>query len=184
RYVEVAAGLGAPFVRLFGGTIPDGVSQEEAVKMAAERLRGLADLASEAGIAVVVESHDSFSRGRDLRAVLQAAEHPAANALWDVFNSQIPGGETLAESYEAIRPWLRHTHIKDGVIESGHWEYTPMGEGRIAYGDVFAWLKRDGYTGWLSVEWEKRWHPELAPPEEILPQYAKAIRELWEHAEI
>ncbi len=182
RYLEVAAALGSPAIRLFGGTIPDGVSPEDAVKMAGDRLGQLAEAAAEAGTDVVVESHDSFSRSKDLRAVLQAANHSGARALWDVFNSQIPGEETLKDSYEAIKPWLQHLHIKDGVIKGSRWVYTPMGEGQIAYDDVFAWLKRDGYTGWLSVEWEKRWHPELAPPEEILPQYAAAIRELWEHA--
>ncbi len=182
RYVEVATGLGAGAVRLFGGTIPAAMSWDQAVQVAGERLAELADLAAQADVRVVVESHDSFSRGRDLAAVLDAASHPAAGALWDVFNSQIPGGETLEASYAAVKPRLRHLHVKDGVIEKGHWRYTPMGEGQIPYEEIFGWLKRDGYQGWLSVEWEKRWHPELDEPDVVLPQYAAAIREMWERA--
>jgi hypothetical protein len=30
--------------------------------------------------------------------------------------------------------------------------------------------------GWLSVEWEKRWHPELAEPELALPRELAALR--------
>ena len=39
-------------------------------------------------------------------------------------------------------------------------------------------LKGGGYDGWVSVEWEKRWHPEVADPEIIVPQYAHRLREL------
>jgi hypothetical protein len=33
-----------------------------------------------------------------------------------------------------------------------------------------------GYCGWLSVEWEKKWHPDLAEPEVALPQHAEKLR--------
>ena len=31
-------------------------------------------------------------------------------------------------------------------------------------------LRAAGYDGWLTVEWEKRWHPELDEPEVALPR--------------
>ena len=30
----------------------------------------------------------------------------------------------------------------------------------------------------LGRRWEKRWHPEIAPPEAVFPQYARALRAL------
>jgi hypothetical protein len=35
-----------------------------------------------------------------------------------------------------------------------------------------------GYQGWISVEWEKRWHPEIEEPEVALPQHLRLL-ELW-----
>ena len=32
-------------------------------------------------------------------------------------------------------------------------------------------LAAGGYQGWISVEWEKRWHPEIEEPEVALPQH-------------
>jgi hypothetical protein len=32
-----------------------------------------------------------------------------------------------------------------------------------------------GYRGWSSVEWEKRWHPEIEEPEVALPQHLKLL---------
>jgi fatty-acyl-CoA synthase len=37
-----------------------------------------------------------------------------------------------------------------------------------------------GYEGWLSIEWEKRWHPELAEPELALPRELAALRAVFE----
>jgi fatty-acyl-CoA synthase len=33
-----------------------------------------------------------------------------------------------------------------------------------------------GYRGYVSVEWEKKWHPELADPEVALPQHLEWLR--------
>ena len=41
-------------------------------------------------------------------------------------------------------------------------------------------LQMDGYTGFYSFEWEKRWHPELPEPERALPQYVDFMRTLEE----
>jgi UDP-N-acetyl-2-amino-2-deoxyglucuronate dehydrogenase len=44
--------------------------------------------------------------------------------------------------------------------------------------------RRWGYAGvelriidWISVEWEKRWHPEIEAPEVALPQYRRVLAE-------
>jgi hypothetical protein len=43
---------------------------------------------------------------------------------------------------------------------------------------IFEAAPRYGYdAGWLSVEWEKKWHPELAEPEIALPQHSAKLRE-------
>jgi sugar phosphate isomerase/epimerase len=39
-------------------------------------------------------------------------------------------------------------------------------------------LKEHGYNGWIVFEHEKRWHPELPEPEEILPQFVEWVKPL------
>jgi hypothetical protein len=36
----------------------------------------------------------------------------------------------------------------------------------------------DPFPGWISVEWEKRWHPEIEAPEVALPQHLRLL-ESW-----
>ncbi len=41
-------------------------------------------------------------------------------------------------------------------------------------------LAAGGYRGWISVEWEKRWHPEIADPQIALPQHLSVLAEWME----
>jgi hypothetical protein len=36
-------------------------------------------------------------------------------------------------------------------------------------------LAARGYDGWISLDWEKYWHPEIEDPETILPQYRATL---------
>ena len=38
-------------------------------------------------------------------------------------------------------------------------------------------LEKDGYSGYISLEWEKTWHPELRDAREELPHFVRYIRE-------
>lgn len=38
-------------------------------------------------------------------------------------------------------------------------------------------LNAGGYDGFVSVEWEKKWHPEIAEPEVAFPQHIHVLRE-------
>ena len=38
------------------------------------------------------------------------------------------------------------------------------------------WSRAHGYRGWVSLEWERTWYPQVAPVEEILPGAAAWVR--------
>ena len=39
-------------------------------------------------------------------------------------------------------------------------------------------LRAANYDGWYTLEWEKRWHPEIEGPEIAIPAFADFIRAL------
>jgi sugar phosphate isomerase/epimerase len=38
-------------------------------------------------------------------------------------------------------------------------------------------LRQHGYEGYVSVEWEKKWHPEIPEPEVALPQHIALLKQ-------
>jgi sugar phosphate isomerase/epimerase len=51
-----------------------------------------------------------------------------------------------------------------------------LGHGEVPVREMLALLAGGGYQGWVSVEWEKRWHPEIEEPQVALPQHLAVLR--------
>ena len=66
---------------------------------------------------------------------------------------------------------MRHVHVKDSVddrsIPAGH-RYTLPGAGGFPWAELQEAWRRQPYEGIVSLEWEKKWHPELPPLEDAL----------------
>jgi sugar phosphate isomerase/epimerase len=138
-------------------------------------LRQLGDIAAAHDVTLVLETHDAFSTGAQVAELLRQADHPAVGALWDLHHPYREGEDPEA-TMQLLAPYLRHTHVKD----SREGRYTLMGEGDVPLAEMIGLLRSNGYDGWISVEWEKRWHPEIADPAIVMPQYAQRLRELVE----
>ncbi len=167
---ELARDLNCPIVRIFGGGLPMDVPRAEGIARAAETLRQFGNIAQEFGVALVLETHDAFSTGAQVAELMTATAHPAVFSLWDLHHPYRQG-ESIEETYRYIGPTMRHVHIKDGRPNN----YTLVGEGDIPIFPMLDLILDGGYTGPLSLEWEKRWIPEIAEPEVAFPQYTRVM---------
>jgi sugar phosphate isomerase/epimerase len=52
------------------------------------------------------------------------------------------------------------------------------GEGKVSFEEPLNAIAKLDYTGYVSFEWEKYWHPEIEDPEVALPNFINAIRKL------
>jgi sugar phosphate isomerase/epimerase len=179
--VDLAVALGAPAVRVFGGPLPDGVSLSEALGPAAEVLRTIAQYAVQRDIHVLLETHDpAWSHSANALALVQAAGEPSVGILYDVLHP-CRMGEAVEHTTSTLGRHVQLVHLKDEqrpADGSPTWPLCALGEGDVPLGTVLASLQANGYAGWYTFEWEKRWHPELAEPEVALPAGVAFIRAL------
>ncbi|HID55736.1 TPA: sugar phosphate isomerase/epimerase [Candidatus Poribacteria bacterium] len=171
-HMDIARSFNAPYIRVFGGEIPDGVERGRCEDYIAESLKELGKYAEDVGVKVTIETHDSFSTGKHLAAVLDKVDHPMIGALWDIHHP-VKNGEPPEDTMRYLSGRVFHVHVKDGDFT----RYTMLGEGKVPTLKILRLLKEEGYDGYLSVEWEKAWHPELPDPDVALPQYARKLRQ-------
>ncbi|HEY2670438.1 MAG TPA: sugar phosphate isomerase/epimerase family protein [Rugosimonospora sp.] len=164
RHVELAEALGAPFVRIFGALEGQSDVQERAV----ERLAVLASQL-DGTVSVVIETHDALLTGAAVGHVLAQVDSPWVGALWDVINPWRAGEKPVVTADE-LAPWLRHVQIKDAASTTDLAPVLP-GTGAVPIRESLAQLDRVGYTGWLSLEWERRWYPDAAPLRDALTAF-------------
>lgn len=167
RFLELAAGWGAPLIRVFGGD----ADQDHAV----QSLRLAAPEVERTGCSIGLETHDKFSSAASVAAVLDAVDCPGVGAIWDVAHTHRVG-DTPAQVVSRLRDRILDVHIKDAVRRGTEGSrYVLLGEGEVPARTCVGELWSVGYDGWVVAEWEKRWHPEIEEPEVALAQHAAVL---------
>lgn len=177
-FLEMAAQWGAPCIRVFSGP-PEGTEKPAAMAAASQALEAIARRGAELGVIVALETHDFFCKGVDMAEILSKVPSRFAAALWDI-QHPIRYDEAPAVSMEAMKHRLVHTHVKDGHRPASGRDWPPalLGQGDVPVKACLDELKKGGYQGWISLEWEKKWHPEIEGPDVALPQYSKGLLEM------
>jgi sugar phosphate isomerase/epimerase len=172
RFIDIASAIGAPYVRVFGNEYVKGMPREEVHAYIARGLRELGEYARPRGVTVLLESHGEFVTSPALVDLMQRADSPAVGILWDAHHTFV-AGEPTETSVAQLGRWIRHTHLKDSVPAGNGRKYVLTGRGEVPVKQQIAALARTGYEGFYSLEWEKRWHPELDEPEVAFADFAK-----------
>jgi sugar phosphate isomerase/epimerase len=150
--IELAVSLGCHGLRVFCGPLPEGLSLENAIPRVARNLRRVAERAFHARVGLWLETHDSICRGRDAGRIVRLADHPAVGINWDNMHPA-RNGEALGVTWQAIGPYIRHTHLHDAVAEPGAPIITPFGQGDLPMQRMYDLLRFSGYEGYFSGEW-------------------------------
>jgi sugar phosphate isomerase/epimerase len=166
-HLELAADLGALGVRVFPG---DDAGEGMTEGPSAGEIRALDRVTTAPkDVPILLETHDSHSTAGQVAAfcALLDSDVPDHNvkALWDTSHTW-SHGETLAEAFALLRPWLQLVQFKQADSQQ---DYRPVA---IDAGDfpIQELLKvLDGTDYPLSLEWELKWHPQLPSLAETLP---------------
>jgi len=180
-YLDMAAMWEAPVVRVFGGSLTDDPAGRRAtLGRAAGVLSGVAAQAAARGVTVAVETHDDFASSKVVAELLARVPERSVGAVWDSHHPYRMG-ETAEEVDANLGERLALAQVKDALRDSSEesgWKLVLLGEGEVPVRALVGLVAARG-LGWISVEWEKKWHPDIEPPEEALPQHLAVLRG-WE----
>lgn len=178
RFLELANAWESPVIRVFGGPIAgDEQARRSSMRAAASVLERAAPAAERLGVRIGVETHDDFSSSVVVAHLLSLVGAEEVGAVWDSHHP-CRMGESPEEVFANIGERLVLAQVKDArrseAAKEG-WELVLLGEGEVPVREMVGVLVEGGYEGWLSVEWEKHWHPEIAEPEVALPQHRELL---------
>lgn len=173
--IDLAGDLGAPAIRVFGGSIPEGYAREKAIDLLVSSFVQVADHASERGVTVCMETHDDWCDPANVAAVISRVNNSAIAVNWDIMHPVLTGGVTMDYAFQTLKPWIRHLHIHDG--SKAYYNLLPIGTGDIDHHRALELLKTIGYNGYISGEWIG-WEPyDIHLPRELatMKQYEKEL---------
>ncbi len=178
QFLELASDWESPLVRVFGGRLPDDDAERQARLAAAARvLEASVPLAEKLGVAIGVETHDAFSASSVVAELLAMVPSGVVGAVWDSHHPYRMGQQP-DEVWADIGPRVLLAQVKDARRDAARadgWQLVLLGQGEVPVREMLELLAGQGYEGWVSVEWEKRWHPEIEEPEVALPQHLSVL---------
>lgn len=175
RWIDLAAELEVPVIRFFAARNPPELDLAASIQAVGEMLALLAQHAEQAGVRIGVETHDEFASARTVAGALQLAPGNAVGAVWDMLHTTRVG-ESPAEALRQLAGRVINVHLKDARRTADGWQLVLLGEGDVPVQQGLRLLRDSGYEDFISVEWEKKWHPEIAEPEVAYPQHIDMLR--------
>ncbi|UCF99453.1 MAG: sugar phosphate isomerase/epimerase, partial [Spirochaetaceae bacterium] len=187
RCIDVGSRLDASCIRVYGGGYnpqEDRDKRRDLEEVLIDSLRRLGERAGEVGIVLAVETHFntltcSASEAAD---IVRRVNHPNVQVLYDQPNLEFSDGEKHEHALQILRGLIAMVHVKDLVYKQGitggfvssqvvtvdeserRISSRIPGEGIIPWPEILSTLTAQGFDGWLSLEYERRWYPYDLPP--------------------
>ena len=177
--IDLANMMKVPYIRIQGDKIQDEKKKEEIIKMIAIRMAEVCDYASDKDVECLVEVHGDFNNIENIQELITEVNRPNIGVLWDIEHSDKVYGDDIEVFYKTFRPYIKMLHIKDHHrLGNGQFKPCGIGKGDIPIDKIVNLLKNDGFDGFLSVEWEKKWFPHLDEPEVAFPEYIQYMKKV------
>jgi sugar phosphate isomerase/epimerase len=177
RNMELAAKLGTHILRVYGGRVPDGYTVDSIMPILVKNLQLIGDEAEQYDVTLALETHDAWTDSAVFARLMAEVNHPRVRVLWDLHHPYRTNGEPPEVTYRNLAPYTVSTHVKDSIPTADGHRYVLLGEGDVPLKKMLDMLVGGGYDGYAILEWETRWHRELAAPEVAFPQYVTKMRE-------
>ncbi|MCX6625373.1 MAG: sugar phosphate isomerase/epimerase [Acidobacteria bacterium] len=155
-WIDVAEKLGAGHIRVFGGRVPAGTTEEHAAGLVIECLKRAADYAGSKGVILGLENHGGITEKADtILRIVKGVDSPWVGVNLDT-------GNFNRDAYSQIEKCIPHAvnvQVKDEIRPGSDGKTEPSDWSRI--GDL---LTSGGYRGYLALEYEGKEDPSTAMP--------------------
>jgi sugar phosphate isomerase/epimerase len=169
-WIECAARLGAPILRVFSGAgVPEGYSRSEVTRWVVDGLNQCAEHGRKFGVMPVLQNHADFIRNADdIITVLKGVD-----SEWLGLHLDIGSFRQAADPYAEIArvaPYAVTWQIKENLFVGGKEVKTDLGR-------IMAVIRTAGYRGYLPLETLGEGDPRVKVPR-FLEEIRQAVRTL------
>ncbi len=177
-YAQLCQHFNTPYIRFFGGTIMD-TEREQAIEIVVENLMEMLKMAEAFNVSLVIETHDDWTNCEHIAEIVERVNSDYLHVLWDVHHPFRTAGEDPVLTWNTLGKRIKYTHWKDSYIKKETdrgYQLCLLGEGDVPLQQMLQLLVGKGYDGYFTLEWEKKWCPEIEEPEIAFKQYVEFMK--------
>jgi sugar phosphate isomerase/epimerase len=166
RWIDNAAELDAPVIRIFAGNVAKGSTEEQAVGWAIDGIKSVLPYAAKKGIVLALENHGGITATpAQIMKLVSAIDSPNFGVNLDTGNFR--GSDPYAEIAQ-LAPYAMNVQVKTEIQRgSGH----PKEAADLAR--IVGILREAHFSGYVVLEYEAADDPMKA-----IPMHTKTLRKL------
>ncbi len=172
-YIDLAQKLGCPYVRIMITNHPQ--PEECDLEQGRTLYEQMCRYAEGKGVTPLIETNGVLADSEAMLDFIEQVDSKNKGVLWDIHHPFRFFGEDPHETFRNIGRYVRYIHVKDSVSHDGVIAYRMMGYGDVPVFDALKVLKENGYDGTVSLEWVKRWNPDLEEPGIVFAHFMSYI---------
>lgn len=158
-FVQLAADLGVWGVKVRPNGLRKDVPEDDTLRQIAGALKECGAFAQDKGVKIVVECHGGgTSHPARMARIMEYCGHPAVGICWNSNGDDVDKQGSVKWSFELLKKWFWHAHIKDCG-------------GGYPFKELFDLLKGIGYDGYTMFETAAKGDPT---------EFLKERRAAWE----
>lgn len=159
EYIDLAEKLSCPYIRIMISSHPQ--PEDVDLKQALTLYQQMCVYGENKGVMPLIETNGVLASSKTMAEFLERIESKNKGVLWDIHHPIRFFNEEVGETYQNIGGYIKYVHVKDSVVVENKIVYRMMGYGTVPVFDAVKVLKEHGYNGYISLEWVKRWNPDL-----------------------
>jgi sugar phosphate isomerase/epimerase len=161
RWIERAAVLGAPVMRVFGGTVPPGEKEETVIARAVANIEALIPKAVANGVTLAIENHGGITATPEqLLKIVRAVRAPQGGFGVNLDTGNFHGEDPYADLAQ-LAPYAVNVQVKTDITRRG------KGKEPADLARVIQLLRDAKYSGYVVLEYEGEEGLETAIPKAI-----------------
>jgi len=165
KWIDYAAVMGAPHIRIFAGAKPNDLSENEAKALCISAIEECAKAAGEKGIFLGLENHGGIvAEPKGILEIIRAIKSPWVGINLDTANFRT---EDPYHDLELCAPYAVNVQIKSEIHRRNG------GTEPADFKRILGILRKANYQGWVALEYEAK--PD---PWEEVPRLLKELRPL------
>lgn len=169
-YIDLASRAKVDNIRVLGDGAPEPQHPVDQGYIA-EIMSVLCDYAAGKSVNVLIETNGFLSDSTEMLSIIRKTNRKNAGVIWDIHHTVRFGNEEPELTMNLIGEYIKHVHVKDSLADNGLIKYKMVGYGDIPVLEAVRELKSVGYGGFISLEWVKRWTPDLKEPGIVFPHF-------------
>ncbi len=169
EYMDLASKLSCKYIRIMISSHPqpEDIDIDKSIELYNEMCR----YGEDKGVTPLMETNGILANSIAMQQFMDKIASKNKGVLWDIHHPYRFFNETPSQTYESIGKYIKYVHVKDSVINDNDIVYRMMGYGDVPVFDALKLLKENGYDSFISLEWVKRWNPDLEEPGIVFAHY-------------